>query len=257
MKINFKDVTFAIPLRIDSSDRLFNLKHNVNYIQNNFETNIIIFESDSVSNEAEIKSMFPDIEYMFTSSNDGSFHRTRYLNQMYRVAKTNIIVNYDVDVFLPVEQITLARDVIILGGYDCCIPYEGRAHDVTHADLNKLIVDNKAIAEWDGPIMYQHKSVGGAIFFVNEKYKSVGWENENFTSWGYEDNERVHRMERLGCSVTKIEGPLYHIHHQRSADSTPANPLIEKNRSEYEKIIKMTDDELRAYVASWPWISDN
>lgn len=210
-----------------------------------------------MSHEAEIKSMFSDIEYMFALSTDGIFHRTRYLNQMYRAAKTTIIVNYDVDVFLPVEQIALARDVIILGGYGSCIPYEGRAYDVTHDDLKKLIVDNKALAEWGGLPMYLNYSVGGAIFFNKEKYKSVGWENENFTSWGYEDNERVYRMERLGCSFTKIEGPLYHIHHQRTSDSSPANPLLKQNLSEYEKITKMTDDELKAYVASWPWISDN
>ena len=44
---NFKDVTFIIPVRFDSEDRRRNFKICIDYLLNNFDTNIIVLESDT------------------------------------------------------------------------------------------------------------------------------------------------------------------------------------------------------------------
>ena len=46
MKTDLTDVTFIIPVKIDSDDRRRNLKITLSYLQRNFDTNIIVCESD-------------------------------------------------------------------------------------------------------------------------------------------------------------------------------------------------------------------
>ena len=49
MKINLKNATFIIPIRIESSDRLRNVITSTAFLLENFDTNIIIKEVDSES----------------------------------------------------------------------------------------------------------------------------------------------------------------------------------------------------------------
>ena len=50
MKIDLKDVTFIIPIRIDSDDRKRNIDLVVSYLLTHFNTNVIIKESSSKQN---------------------------------------------------------------------------------------------------------------------------------------------------------------------------------------------------------------
>ena len=45
MKYDLKDITFTIPVRIDTPDRLYNINYTVEYLLRNFDTNIIIYEN--------------------------------------------------------------------------------------------------------------------------------------------------------------------------------------------------------------------
>ena len=45
MKYDLTDITFTIPVRIDSHQRHDNLNYILNYLKNNFETNIIVYEN--------------------------------------------------------------------------------------------------------------------------------------------------------------------------------------------------------------------
>ena len=49
MKIDLKDCTFAIPVRIDSNDRMENLQLILMYLTHHFDTNIIVIENDKES----------------------------------------------------------------------------------------------------------------------------------------------------------------------------------------------------------------
>jgi hypothetical protein len=118
--IDLKDVTFIIPILIDSEDRINNYNIVIDYLLKNFDTNIIVCESDNESHEDILKR--DGIKYMFVK-NDGLFHRTRLLNIMTKKAKTNIVVNYDIDVVFKPQQYVEARDAIKSGNYDVFYPY--------------------------------------------------------------------------------------------------------------------------------------
>jgi predicted glycosyltransferase involved in capsule biosynthesis len=57
-------------------------------------------------------------------------------------------------------------------------------------------------------------------------------ENENFYGWGVEDDERVKRMEVLGFSINRVQGPMFHLWHPRGKNSWYASKEAELRNSQ-------------------------
>ena len=72
-------------------------------------------------------------------------------------------------------------------------------------------------------------------------------ENENFVSYGYEDNERPVRFEKLGYKVGRVDDLIYHMEHTRTMNSWFTNPHINNNKNLYETLKDMTSEELKEY----------
>ncbi len=130
MKIDLKQATFIIPIRIESEDRLRNVITSIAFLLNNFDTNIIVKEVDKTSVFAEqalpqLESFFgvPKVKHIFEESDESLFHRQRVLNEMIMEADTDIVVNYDCDVILPIDSYVLAYNGIMDGVYDVVYPY--------------------------------------------------------------------------------------------------------------------------------------
>lgn len=80
MKINLSDVTFIIPVRIDSVVRLENLLLTIKNLESNFVTHIEIIEASSYNNGLIKSLLSKDICYRFIEDKDPIFHRTKYIN---------------------------------------------------------------------------------------------------------------------------------------------------------------------------------
>jgi len=80
--IDFKDVTFIIPVRFDSEDRKRNFRITIAFLEKHFDTNIIVMESDKTSNEEFVKSISEKLTYVFEKNDSHLFHRTKMLNDM-------------------------------------------------------------------------------------------------------------------------------------------------------------------------------
>ena len=116
MKTDLKNTTFIIPLRIDTGDRLRNVILSTSYLLHNFDTTVMIKEVDS---ERRFETFaLPIIERLVDTSNlvhifekdtrtDDAFHRTKVLNDMVMESKTDIVVNYDTDLILPISNISM------------------------------------------------------------------------------------------------------------------------------------------------------
>jgi hypothetical protein len=112
MKIDLTKATFIIPIRIESQDRLRNVITTTAFLLENFDTNIIIKEVDSESvfsrDALPILNDILDEEiavtHIFEESNEPLFHRQKVLNEMVVESKTEIVVNYDCDVLLPLDS---------------------------------------------------------------------------------------------------------------------------------------------------------
>ena len=120
-KINLRDVTFTIPVMRDHSDRHDNIDLNICYLMTSYETNIIIGEQGTKAFEyTNIYGRYMHFEGM------KDFHRTKMLNDMARKATTNIVVNWDADVFVPPMQMLLSIQQIREGKMQFMYPYDGR-----------------------------------------------------------------------------------------------------------------------------------
>ena len=251
--IKLSDVTFIIPVSIESPDRHINAQVSLAYLCKNFNTNIIIYEYDI---SAKIPAILSDIETTGTnikhvfenSENNSVFHRTKFLNKMLLMTETPIVVNYDVDILLKPETYIECADMI-RNGFDLVYPYfignsqwqvynEGRDVIAKTLDLKTLPPKTARICR---------SEYGQCQFFNTINYIKGGMENEGFVSYAPEDQERAYRFKKLGYMVTWTNNFIYHMEHFRGPNSSSANPMMGINDNLFKQIKRMSVDELREY----------
>lgn len=251
MKYDLSDLTFTIPFKKDTEQRLENVIAVINYLKKYFITNIMVCEQDSTRNFPEIEN----IEYEFIQTNNYLLLRTQMLNNMCKKSKTPFIANYDTDVILPVNQYVSAIELLRQNIADGVYPYGGGFYNFIGHE-RRYIIDNLSVGELtekNGHLNHP-QSVGGALFWNKKKYIEGGMENENFKSWGFEDNERIIRFLKLGYNMQRIPGIIYHLDHPTSENSSNTkHQAYFENQLEFQKVSNMSSPQLRQYVNSWGW----
>jgi len=238
-RIDLSDVTFLIPVRIDSDQRSNNLSVLINILNRDFATNIIVLEADKTSLFHPSKEL-KNLNYRFIFDEDEIFYRTLYINQMIAMSNTPYIAVWDTDAIAApgqiVDAVTALRNHIAIMAF----PFDGRFYEVSGPLYNlfcntlkhEALLNNLAVMH----LRYGYYMVGGAFMVNREKYIASGMENENFYGWGEEDNERVKRMEVLNLAIYRAQGPMFHLWHPRGQNSWFANKVIEiRNRQEFLK----------------------
>jgi hypothetical protein len=247
-RINLTDVTFTIPVRIDSNDRLRNLRIIINdYINKHFNTNIIIGE-DSI--KPTLRHEFPDCGYIHFPGKAESTHRTKTLNNLARAVTTPIIINIDADVLVEPKNVLTAIKSIRGGKWDCVYPYSGKSINVPFAAFSKIVnsINYKIISAPGLEVMTENSS-GGIVAWRKSTFMNCGMENENIISSGYEDSERLRRVSCLGLNVMRIKGPTYHLDHWREGEEG----VSKGDDLEYDKVASMNPNQLNEYIKSWDW----
>ena len=274
-KINLPCATYLIPLRIESDDRMRNIITSLLYLLKNIDAKVIIkeFDKESIFEASVLPQIKPvcseeelsKLTHVFEQSDEFTFHRTRLINDMVMMADTEIVVNFDADIIIPAYNHALACHYII-NGYlpdnapegtkptpvKCVYPYgcgmfqwQVRATDEI---VSKFINSNFNFHAFDGSMKAYDAKFGFCQFFDTEEYKRLGMENEEFISYGYEDDERYHRFNT--CShVLRLNDVIYHLEHKRSKNSWFTNPYIEDNRKVWEKLKFYGKKSLEKYYA--------
>ena len=268
--IDLKNCTFIIPIRIESEDRMRNVVTVLAYLLKNFDTKVILKEVD-------VESVFEDqvlpqivdflgdninnLTHVFEKSDDPVFYRMKILNEMIDMADTKVIANYDCDVLFKKE--TYVESVkMIMDGFDLVYPYgfgnyqkqvfidDDGVSEFINEDFDFEVLDKKSR-------MYDAQY--GHVQFVNRKsYILAGMENENFRGSSPEDKERFYRFDKMGYSVGRIDDIVYHLEHSRGSNSWPnsvqGNPYMKQNFDEWEKIQKMSENQLRSYYSNQEYL---
>jgi len=251
MKIDLQDVTFLLPIRLDSIARLENLIASVEYIYRYFDTNIMITEAASYNNGLIQKTLKNRIDYTFTNDNDPVFYKTKYLNSMTKRVTTPLLAIWDVDVVVDKRQIIDAVTQLRDQNADIAYPYDGTFIDTTDI-FKKLFFLKKNVRilhKYKDKMnsLYGKEHIGGAIFVNAEKYKSAGGESERFYGWGPEDFDRHERWIKMEYVIYRAPGPMYHLSHprdmngqfrSRSQMNSTGNELKKTKSSTKEEIIK-------------------
>ena len=253
MKRDLKDVTFVIPLKIDSEDRKRNLQMCVGFLERHFDTNIIVGENDKKSNEEFVKSVSSNIHYIFDEDKSGVFKYTKILNDMTKASTTPIIANYDVDCIFTPDDIFAAVEAIRNNSHDVIYPYGGAFWDINPSQFIHIKNDALQNIDLQECRLLHPQSCGGCIFFNKEKYYEAGLENEKQISWGFADNERLVRMQILELRIGRTNGLCYHMSHSRDENGWFSEHTNE-NEKEFNKVRSMNKEQLQEYVKTFEWL---
>jgi hypothetical protein len=251
--MNSSDFTFIIPLKIESADRRRNTTVCIKYLKKYLpDCTIIVKESDDTQKFPE--ELLEHVTYIFEKNDSEIFHRTRLLNEMLCIASTPIVANYDVDILLPFSTFEKIHEMIVDQDYDLVYPYEYgnfqyRVFLENQPDFSDVLEIDKIMT----------KSVfssgnGHAQFFNTTSYRNGYMENENFISYGPEDEERFHRFNLLGYKIGRINDYVYHIEHSRTLNSSNSNPYFSNNWELYNYLRSIGSEQFTHYYTNQTYL---
>lgn len=180
-----------------------------------------------------------------------NFHRTKMLNDMAKIAGTDIVVNWDADVLTLPAQL---REAItrVESGADFVYPYDGDFALVPRPMWVSHLLKTFDVTPLQGKTLTTRiSSVGGAVVCNTASYWKYGGENERMISYAPEDVERWERWHKLGACVERVPGRLYHLQHRRGPDSWVKHPYYADNMRELKRERAMSAEELWEYVRGW------
>lgn len=290
MKHDLKNVTFIIPLQIETDDRLRNIILTTSFLLNTFDTNVIIKEVDEEPIFQQwalpvIKRIVGDtsgLNYIFEkhSRNDDAFHRTKVLNDMVLLADTKIVVNYDSDIILPVSSYLEAAEK--LKTCDVVYPYRFGERGERKVKLDTQFDNKPAIDTFEQHLEikaylesgYDEKALEGKYFYYPHQ-QGEGWaeygmvqffnkqiyldgylENENFIAYAPEDVERHHRWTLLGYDIQRVDDYAYHFEHKRTPNSWFNNPFMQKNNQLWEYLRNLSKEEVIEYYENQEYVKE-
>jgi hypothetical protein len=246
-KIDLTDTTFIIPVFYDHLDRKLNLMLTLNFLLQNFNTNIVIGEWGG--NEFESFKEYAD----YIKFDLPVFHRTKMINDMAKKATTPIIVNWDCDNMCAPAQVSEAVNKI-RQGVDIAYPFDGTVQRTPRFCLKDVSDTLDVFSISEKHCQRKQSSVGHAVVMNKKSFIKAGMENENFISWGPEDSERYNRYNILGLSVQRIAGAMYHMDHHVGENSSPNNKFFKANEKEFLNVATRNRSQLEDLINSWEWL---
>jgi len=256
-KINLLNTTLIIPIKVEHPDRMRNAMTTLGFINQHFNTNVFIYEiSDDGLSRLDFLDNLNNLNIKhWCVKEDGSFHRTKYLNIMLDDVETSVVANYDIDVMFRPDVYSYCQNRIINSDTDVIYPYERGSKGQLQINQNfnyKGFQDSEFSADFlnnEDPMTAYDAECGHCIFFNTETYRRFGGENENFISYGPEDKERMIRFQKL--TNNKVEWikniKVYHLEHYRSHDSSSTNPHFLKNWEIFNLVSSADPESLLRY----------
>jgi hypothetical protein len=268
--VDLSNATFIIPLRIESEDRMRNIITLLCFLFENFDTNVIIkevdiepvFEQNVLPQVKEFVGKDINLTHVFEKSDDSVFYRMHILNEMLAMTKTDVVINYDCDVLMPVETYGNAYEAILNGTCDVVYPY-GNGTYQKQVNVTDEIVSDFLNSDFDFSILDNNSKVsssdfGWVQFFNRSVYFEGGMENENFRGSSPEDKERFFRFTTLGYNVGRIDNWIYHLEHSRGPNSWPTsvhcNPYMTQNFETWNYIQNLNKEQLKQYYLNQEYL---
>jgi len=261
-------LSFLMPCRIESPDRLRNVISSVGYLAKNFpDCKIIIQEVDkqSVFREKVIPHLtnlfgkYPEnIVHRFEESKEAFFHKTRILNDLLFAADTDVVFNYDVDVVYPISSYTTAYSMITEGGYDAVYTFGCGIYQWA-VQYNEVVFHNFLKSGFDTSVLDSNSRLSPSVMGWGQMIKrqvqiDAGLWNENFISWGAEDCEFHYRIPALGYKVGRINDFVYHLDHSRTFNSHYNNPKFMDNHNLWQAIRTWDKETLVKYYSQQDYL---
>jgi len=259
------DLTFLIPTRIETEDRLRNIISSVSYLLRHVPAKVIVKEV-SGRNTFKFRALpeikkYADTENLtclYEESNDPLFCKSKVLNDLIVAADTRVVANYDADCILPISSYTEAYEMIRDNHFDVVYPY-GCGIYQWKAEYNMQIF-SEFVQSWSGTAVLDknktisNSTIGWSQFIDRQKYIDCYMMNENFVSWGCEDDEFYFRMSTLGNRIGRVDNYVYHLEHGRTHNSWFSNPNFNNNWQLWNTIKTFDRDQLVNYYENQDYL---
>jgi len=196
-------------------------------------------------------------------------------------AETEIVVNYDSDIILPINSYIRAKEMLDNHEVDVVYPYRFGAKGERKVVLNTIIEDVDDLADllkqpivqefadtWKPEVLDQSygyaphingegwAEYGMVQFFNKQVYLNGYLENENFIAYAPEDVERHHRWSLLGYKIGRINNFAYHMEHKRTPNSSYNNPFMMKNNQLWDYLKGLSKDQLIQYYENLDYVKE-
>lgn len=237
-------------------DRLQNTYRCLEYLLSNFgRLRVIIVEDgvrpqvDQVLRDESMLAYKDRVTYSFVEDHSRTFHRTKRLNECLKKVQTPITIIHDVDVILPLSSMVEAQRMIAEGGYGAVTPFSNPpgCTDVPQKDAGSLVSDVTSHEKLAKSCRNHFAGNGFSLFVATKQYAERGGENEDFVSYGPEDDARLYVHTRLGLRYGRVKGRVFHMEHQRGMNSSPSNPMFAENVRVFQRIKAMSRSQLREH----------
>ena len=264
------DLTFLMPCRIESEDRLRNVITSISYLSHYFpQSKIIVKESDSQSIFQRdalpvIQNIFggspKNLNHIFEKTDNKFFYKTRILNDLLLESTTSIVYNYDVDVVYPISSYETAYHLIENNQLDVVYPYGCGVYQYA-VDYPISTFEAFVESEFDLRILHpncrlQPSVMGWGQMIKRQVYIDSYMWNENFISWGAEDCEYYYRLQALGYKVGRVNNIVYHLEHSRTFNSHYHNPKFMDNHNLWQNIRTWDENMIVKYYESQNYVSE-
>jgi hypothetical protein len=268
------DLSFLIPAKIESEDRLRNVTTVLGFLCTNFvDAQILIKEVDNDKNVQnfvlpmiykKFGGLPPNLHYMHEKPTSEYFHKTKILNDLISESNTEVVANYDTDVILPIRSIQAAYELIKRGTSDAVYPYGVGPYqravnysaqmfdDYFNSDMN----DSDLATIINRDFTTSTSTIGWCQFIRRSNYIDSFMMNENFYAWGPEDCELHYRLLVMGNQVDRIQEYVYHLEHSRTQDSWFNNPKWQENTKLWEWIRTQDRQQLSSYYRNQEYVKE-
>lgn len=258
------NLTFLIPTRIETEDRLRNIISSVSYLLRHIPAKVIVKEVSERPTfqfraipEIRKYANAENLTYLYEENNDPLFCKSKVLNDLIVAADTKVVANYDADCILPISSYHQAYGAINDGQVDVVYPY-GCGIYQWRADYSMQIYD-EFVNTLDTSVLDKNKTlsnstIGWTQFINRQKYIDCYMMNENFVSWGCEDDEFYYRMSILGNRIARIDNYVYHLEHGRTHNSWFSNPNFNNNWNLWNTIKTFDRDQLVSYYENQDYL---
>jgi len=260
------DLTFLIPTRIETEDRLRNIISSVSYLLRHIPAKIIVKEvSDHPTFQLraipEIKKYADtsNLTYLYEETQEPLFCKSKVLNDLIIASNTKVVANYDADCILPLESYHQAYTAINEDKADVVYPYGCGIYQWCsdyNQDIYEEFVNQLDISVLDKQKKLSNSTIGWTQFVNRQKYIDSYMMNENFISWGCEDDEFYYRMSVLGNRIGRIASYVYHLEHSRTHNSWFSNPNFNNNWVLWNTIKTFDRNKLMQYYESQDYLKN-
>lgn len=265
----YSDISYIIHYRKDSIKRYQNLKAIHSFYKNIAPDIEFIIIEDDIIPKLDTSFLNNKDQYFFYK-NDSIYKRTYCFNYGSKLSNKKYIIAGDTDVFINPEYILKSCNIMEKHNLALIYPYNGLFVVVKSNLRNEFINSPKynIVEQFEHTLIptinYENEyflvghtnSQGGINMFNHEMFNQFKGYNPLFLGWGFEDNEILNRLTRLGYNAGRYNKPkaiAWHLEHYdpNGDQKDKSNPFYFDNMKLAKRLDNASKNDFIELMKKW------